>query len=230
MEDMVEDFHDELNDLKNRVGKMGTLAQGMLDKSVKALKEQNTDLAKEVLDCKQKIAVMDNDIEQDALKLITLFAPMAKDMRQIATVLKMITYIARIGRYGKDIANIAIEISDKPHVKELVSIPYMAKEVDSMITDALTAFENEDVRTIDGFTAREKNVDELRYSIFRECLTYMMEDSKTIKRCAQYIMVSRYLERCGDHAVKMAEKVYYMVTGEHIDLDPPGPISGCKIS
>jgi len=227
---MVEDFHDELNDLKKRVVKMGNLAQGMLDKSVKALKERNTDLAKEVLDCKQKIAVMDNNIEQDALKLLTLFAPMAKDMRQIATVLKMITYIARIGRYGKDIANIAIELSDKPHVKELVSIPYMAKEVDSMITDALTAFENEDVRTIDGFTAREKNVDELRYSIFRECLTYMMEDSKTIKRCAQYIMVSRYLERCGDHAVKMAEKVYYMVTGEHIDLDPPGPISGCEIS
>ena len=230
MKDMVEDFHDELNDLKKRVVKMGNLAQGMLDKSVKALKERNTDLAKEVLDCKQKIAVMDNNIEQDALKLLTLFAPMAKDMRQIATVLKMITYIARIGRYGKDIANIAIELSDKPHVKELVSIPYMAKEVDSMITDALTAFENEDVRTIDGFTAREKNVDELRYSIFRECLTYMMEDSKTIKRCAQYIMVSRYLERCGDHAVKMAEKVYYMVTGEHIDLDPPGPISGCEIS
>jgi phosphate transport system protein len=229
MEDMVEVFHSELNDLKKRVVKMGNLAQDMLGKSVRALKEQDVDLAKEVLDCKVQIAVMDEEIEQDALKLITLFAPMAKDMRQIATILKMITYIARIGRYGKDIAIITLEISDKPHVKELVSIPYMAKEVDSMITDALTAFEHEDVETIDGFTAREKTVDELRYSIFRECLTYMMEDSKTIKQCTRYIMVSRYLERCGDHAVKMAEKVYYMVTGEHIDLDPPGPVTDCKI-
>lgn len=229
MEDMVEELHSGLHELKKRVVKMGNLAQNMLEKSVQALKDRNTDLAKEVLDCKYQIAVMDEEIEQDALKLITLFAPMAKDMRQIATVLKMITYIARIGRYGKDIANITLELADKPHVKELVSIPYMAKEVDSMITDALTAFEQEDVESIDGFTSREKTVDDLRYSIFRECLTYMMEDSKTIKRCARYIMVSRYLERCGDHAVKMAEKIYYMVTGEHIDLDPPGPVTDCKL-
>ncbi len=229
MEVMVEEFHSELKELKKRVVKMGNLAQDMLQKSVKALKEQDTDLARDVLNCKQQIAVMDEEIEQDALKLITLYAPMAKDMRQIASVLKIITYIARIGRYGKDIANITLEISGKPHVKELVSIPYMAKEVDSMITDALTAFENEEVDTIDGFTSREKTVDELRYSIFRECLTYMMEDSKTIKRCARYIMVARYLERCGDHAVKMAEKIYYMVTGEHIDLDPPGPVTDCDL-
>lgn len=226
---MVEDFHEELEALKKRVVKMGNLAQDMLKKSVTALKEQNVALAKEILDCKSEIARMDEEIEQDALKLLTLFQPMAKDMREMATVLKMITYLARIGRYGKDIANITLEISDKPHVKELVSIPYMAKEVDSMINDALTAFENENVETIDGFTKREKTVDELRYSIFRECLTYMMEDSKTIKQCTRYIMVSRYLERCGDHAVKMAEKIFYMVTGEHIDLDPPGPATDCNL-
>lgn len=229
MEGMVEEFHSELNNLKKRVVRMGNLAQDMLNKSVKALKKQDKDLANEVLNCKNDIAEMDEKIEQDALKLLTLFQPMAKDMREMATVLKMITYLARIGRYGKDIANITLELADKPHVKELVSIPYMAREVDSMINDALTAFENEDVETIDGFTAREKNVDELRYSIFRECLTYMMEDSKTIKRCARYIMVARYLERCGDHAVKMAEKIFYMVTGEHIDLDPPGPTPDCDL-
>jgi phosphate transport system protein len=226
---MVEEFHTELHALKKRVVKMGNLAQDMLKKSVEALKKQDTDLAREVLDCKGKVAQMDEEIEKDALKLLTLFQPMAKDMREMATILKMITYIARIGRYGKDISNIALELSSKPHVKELVSIPYMAKEVDGMINDALTAFENENVETIDGFTAREKTVDELRYSIFRECLTYMMEDSKTIKRCTRYIMVSRYLERCGDHAVKMAEKIYYMVTGEHIDLDPPGPVTDCEL-
>ena len=226
---MVEEFHSELNNLKKRVVNMGNLAQDMLNKSVQALKKQDMDLARDVLSCKTKIADMDEQIEQDALKLLTLFQPMAKDMREMATILKLITYLARIGRYGKDIANIALELSSKPHVKELVSIPYMAKEVDSMIDDALTAFENENVETINGFTAREKTVDELRYSIFRECLTYMMEDSKTIRRCTRYIMVSRYLERCGDHAVKMAEKIYYMVTGGHIDLDPPGPATECEL-
>lgn len=229
MERMVEEFHSKLDELKKKVVKMGNLAQDMLNKSVQSLKEQDTDLAKEVLDCKNQIADMDEELELEILKLLTLFQPMAKDMRKVATMLKMITYITRIGRYGKDIANITIEISGKPHVKELVSIPYMAKEVDSMITDALTAFEQENIDAIDGFTAREKTVDELRYSIFRECLTYMMEDSKTIKRCTRYIMVARYLERCGDHAVKMAEKIYYMVSGEHIDLDPPGPVTDCNL-
>ncbi|MFH1014069.1 MAG: phosphate uptake regulator PhoU, partial [Thermoplasmatota archaeon] len=138
-------------------------------------------------------------------------------------ILKMITYLTRVGRYGKDIANITLEIAGQPHVKKLISIPYMANEVVRMIDDALKAFEQETIQPLHDFTEREKIIDELRYSIFRECLTYMMEDSKTIARCARYIMVARYLERCGDHAVKMGEKIHFMITGKHIDLDPPGP-------
>jgi len=220
---MVKEFQEGLNSLSKKVVEMGHLAEEMLNNSVISLRDQNVELANGVLSKKTIIAHMDAEIEAEALRLLTLFAPMASDMRKIATILKMITYLARIGRYGKDIANITLELADQPHVKKLVSIPYMGGEVQSLIRDALKAFEEETIEPIQNFTDREKNVDELRYSIFRECLTYMMEDSKTITRCTRYIMVSRYLERCGDHAVKMAEKIYYMVTGEHIDLDPPGP-------
>jgi len=220
---MVKEFHEGLDSLTKRVIEMGHLAEEMLHNSVISLRDLDVERAKKVLSQKSCIAEMDSEIEEEALRILTLFNPMASDMRKIATILKMITYLARIGRYGKDIANITLELSDQEHVKKLVSIPYMASEVESLIRDSLKAFEDETVETIQNFTERENNIDELRYSIFRECLTYMMEDSKTITRCTRYIMVSRYLERCGDHAVKMAEKIYYMVTGEHIDLDPPGP-------
>lgn len=216
---MVEKFHEELKTLKQDVITMGHLSQEMLKKSVEALKNQDIERAKWVNTNKTKIATMDSKIEAKAFQLLTLHQPMAKDLRLIACSLKMITYLARIGRYSKDIAKIAIELSEKPHIKKLVSIPQMANMVCSLIDDALLAFENETIEPLKDFSDRDDDVDQLRYSIFRECLTYMMEDQKVIKRCAQYMMVSRYLERCADHACKIAEKIHYMVTGEHIEID-----------
>ncbi len=95
----------------------------------------------------------------------------------------------------------------------------MAVFVCSMVDDALTAFEKGDVSKFNDFCEREETVDELRYSIFRECLSYMMEEPKVITRCTYYIMVARYLERCADHACKMAEKICYMVTGQRVEID-----------
>ncbi|MGF3585462.1 MAG: phosphate signaling complex PhoU family protein, partial [Thermoplasmatota archaeon] len=103
--------------------------------------------------------------------------------------------------------------------KKLVSIPHMAEIVNGMINDVLYAFETGDISKFNDFIDREKTVDELRYSIFRECLSYMMEDPRVITRCTYYIMVARYLERCGDHACKIAEKIVYMVTGQRVEID-----------
>lgn len=215
---MVEKFHAELKGLKKKVLEMGELAKDMLQKSIEALKNQDTELADWVLSKKKEIMDMDEGIEQRALTLLTLYQPMAKDMRTIACILKMITYLTRIGRYGKDISNVAKELSMRPHIAKLVSIPYMADIVCGMIEDALKAFETEDLSLIQDFVERDDSLDALRYSIFRECVTYMMEDPKNITRCAHYIMIARYLERCGDHACKIAEKVHYMVTGERVEI------------
>jgi phosphate transport system protein len=214
-----EKFHDELNALKKDVIDMGVLARDMLVKSVKALKDRDTALAEWVVANKKTINDLDDKIEEGALKLLTLHSPMAGDMRTIACILKANTYLARIGLYGKDIAKIALELAEQPHISKLVSIPHMADIVRGMIDDTLKAFETGDMSKIRDMRERDDNVDALRYSVFRECLTYMMEDPKTITRCANYMMVVRYLERCGDHACKMAEKVHYMQTGERIDLN-----------
>ena len=216
---MVEKFHDELKILKKDVIKMGNLAKEMLQKSVEALKDLDNEKAEWILSKKGIIADMDDDIEERTLRLITLYQPMASDMRQIACILKMITYLNRIGRYGKDIAKLVEEWGDKRHVKKLVSIPYMSGIVCNMIDDSMNSFETNNISKFKDFSDRDDEVDELRYSIFRECLSYMMEDPKVITRCTNYIMVARYLERCADHACKMAEKIYYMVTGERVEID-----------
>ncbi len=216
---MVEKFHEELDNLKDEVIKMGNLSKKMLKESVISLKEIDEKKAKSVISHKIDIADMDNKIEKRAFRLIALYQPMAKDMREIACILKLITYLTRIGRYGKDIAKIVKHFEHDKHVRKLVDIPHMADLVCSMVDDALKTFKDGKLSRFNDFIDREEDVDELRYSIFREALSYMMEDPKVIKRCTDYIMVARYLERCADHACKMAEKIFYMETGERVEID-----------
>jgi len=216
---MVEKFHIELKEVEKDVFVMGDLAKEMLKTSVDSFKNLDVEKTNWVLSKKGDLADMDDSIEAKTFQLIALYQPMAKDLRKIGCILKIITYLARIGRYGKDIANFTIELQKTKHVKKLVSIPHMAEIVCTMIDVALHAFQTEDVSNFGSIIEREKSVDELRYSIYRECLSYMMEDPKVVTRCMHYTMVARYLERCGDHACKMAEKIYYMVTGERVEID-----------
>ena len=227
---MTEKFHDELKKLKKEVTTMGKLSRDMLKKGVESLKDLDEEKTKWVISQKGKLADMDDHIEAKAFRLIALHQPMARDLREIACILKMITYLNRIGRYGKDIAKLTNEFVKKGHVKKLISIPHMADIVCSMIDDALYAFEKGDISKFNDFIEKENTVDELRYSIYRECLSYMMEGPKVIGRCMHYTMVARYLERCGDHACKMAEKIYYMVTGERVEIDFHEESSKAKFS
>ncbi len=198
---------------------MGNIALQMLQCSVEALKKLDMDLARNCYDLKDKLMDYDEEIEDKTIKLAMLYQPMAKDIRTIACILKLITSLTRIGRYGKDISNIVIkELDGVIHIKKIVSIPQMIAIVAAMVKDAIKAFETNDVEILEDFEERDDEVDELRISIFRECLTYMMEDPKNIKICTAYIMIARYLERCGDHACKMAEKIYYMVTGKRKEI------------
>jgi phosphate transport system protein len=136
----------------------------------------------------------------------------------IVAILKIIEDLVRIGRYGKDIAALVEELSQKPHVKKIVHIPQMQRAVVGMVRDALDAFQSGNLDGIKDMTERDKEVDESRHAIFRECITYMMEDPTTITRCMHYVMIARYLERCGDHAVKIAERATYVYTGEYVEL------------
>ena len=215
---MAEKFHKELKDLKTETLEMAHLGRFMLRTAVDALIRQDKELAASVVARKEEIHAMEIRLEEHCYQLIALNQPMAKDMRVIACTLKVITASIRIGRYGKVIANIVKKISDQPHIANLMSIPHMADLVIEMVDDSIEAYKNDSIEGISEFSVRDDTVDALRSSIFREAITYMMEEPKSITRCTYYILAARYLERCADHACKIAENVHYMHTGERIEL------------
>jgi phosphate transport system protein len=215
---MSDRFHTELERMKDNSLGMGYLAEDMLRKSVLALETRDTDLVEWVRSQKKDLSNQNDRIEEEIYSIIALYQPVAKDMRTVACSLRMISAAERIGRYGKDIANIVAAIADQPPIGRLVGIPHMADLVLDMIEDALKAYEKEDLTLIQDHSQRDDVIDALRHSIFRECITYMLEDPKTITRCTNYVMIARYLERCGDHSCKMAEKIHYLVTGERVDI------------
>ena len=215
---MAEKFHTELKDLKTETLEMAHLGRFMLRTAVDALIRQDPELAESVIVRKGEIHDLEVRLEEHCYHLIALYQPMAKDMRTIACTLKVISASLRIGRYGKVIAKVVKELADRPHIANLMSIPHMADLAIDMVDDAITAYESDDLTRIKDFSTRDDTVDALRHSIFREGITYMMEDPKNISRCTHYIMVARYLERCADHACKIAENVHYMETGERIEI------------
>lgn len=215
---MAKELHKEILELKNDVVSMGHLSLEMLENSMKALTNKDIELANTVIKNKYKIRKYDSDIEAKTLRLIALYQPMAIDLRRLATILKTITYLARIGRYGKDIASVVEELSIKPYPAPFVNLQHMWEHVKTMVQDALQAFEQADISLFKDFEERDTEIDKMRWSIFRECITYMIEDPRVITPCAFFAMIARFLERTGDNACKIAEKVYYMVTGEHIEI------------
>jgi phosphate transport system protein len=215
---MAEKFHTELKALKKDTVAMALLGRSMLRDAVDALIRQDRELAASVVARKGEIHDKEVELEERCYRLIALYQPMARDMRVIACTLKVITASVRIGRYGKVIANIVKEIADKPHITHMMSIPHMADLVTGMIDDAIKAYDTESPALIADFSARDDTIDALRHSIFREGITHMMEDPRNITHCTYYIMVARYLERCADHACKIAENVHYMETGERIEI------------
>jgi len=215
---MAEKFHTELKNLRTETLEMAHLGRFMLRTAVDALIRQDPEVAESVIVRKGEIHDLEVRLEEHCYHLIALYQPMAKDMRTIACTLKVISASLRIGRYGKVIAKIVKELADRPHIANLMSLPHMADLAIDMVDDAITAYESYDISLIKDFSARDDTVDALRHSIFREGITYMMEDPKNISRCTHYIMVARYLERCADHACKIAENVHYMETGERIEI------------
>ncbi|WP_342770391.1 MULTISPECIES: phosphate signaling complex protein PhoU [unclassified Methanoculleus] len=215
---MGEKFHEELNGLKDFVLEQGAFAHGMLSDSMIALQNQNPGLAARVYEQRRELADRSQAIEETALRLIALYQPVARDLRSIVCALRMNYALYRIGRYGKDIAQLLDGLSTSPHVGDLMSLPHMGDLVSAMIADALDAYRTETVGPVVDMSRRDDVVDKLRYTIFREGLTHMMEDPQTITRCIDYVMIARYLERCADHACDIAEQVCYMVTGERVEV------------
>ena len=204
-------FQKELEELKENLLKMATLVEGTLHDAVQALVKRDSDLANQIFEREKQINDMEIVIDEMCLRLLALRQPMAIDLRFITSAMKIITDLERMGDQAVNIAERALSLNQEPQLKPYIDLPRMAEIAQTMVKDVLDAFVNKDVNLARSVCERDDLVDGFTDQVFRELLTYMMSDQKTITRAVHLMIVSRCLERIADHATNIAEDVIFMV-------------------
>ncbi len=217
---MQRHFHEELELVKEKTLKQGSLVETMVEQAVSSLVDRDSRLAEEVIASDQKVDALDVEIEEDCLRLLALHQPAAKDLRFITTAMKITTDLERMADQAVNICQRAIELNEEPQLKPYIDIPIMSQLSQKMMRDALDAFVRRDADLAREVIPADNKVDALKNQIFRELLTFMMEDPRTIPRAIRLILVSRHLERIADHATNIAEMVVFLVEGKSIRHAP----------
>jgi len=207
-------FHKKLREIQDEVLVMGSMVGKAITSSVKALKDRDLDLAHQIINDDLKVNQKRFEIEEKCIQLIATQQPMARDLRVIIAILNITTEIERIGDYATGIARIVIMIGDEPPLKPLIDIPRMTEKMTDMLNRSLDAFVNHDAATARGIATEDDDVDNLYDQVFRELLTFMAEDPRTITRATRLIWVAHNLERSADRVTNICERVVFMVTGK----------------
>ncbi len=203
-------FDQDLEVLKQELLKMGGRAEAILQKGVESLKQRDPRLAEQVFEDDRVIDRMEIDIEERCVNLLALRQPMAVDLRFITAALKISNDLERVGDHAVNIAGSALRLSREPLLKPLVDIPRMVDAAAGMLREALDAFVRRDAATARRLVRRDDEVDALNRQVFRELVSYMIEDPSTITRAMELILVARNLERVGDLATNVAEEVVFI--------------------
>ena len=213
---MRKSFEHQLEDLNQDLLKLGSMVEERIHKAITALKEQDDELANQVVENDDEIDDYQMEIEQECINLTALQQPVAKDLRRINMVSKMATDLERIADLALNIAQIALELSASDYIKPLVDLPKMGELAQGMIHDSLDAFVNSNADKAKEVAQRDSKINDLDEQILRELLTYMVEDPKTVQQSNDLIFVSRYLERIGDHVTNICEDIVYIITAERV--------------
>lgn len=213
---MERQFDEELRALKEKLLCMAALAEESIAYAVSGLKDRNQGLARKVFDMEEKINRLDIEIDQKCFELLALKQPMARDLRLIVSADRIGSELERIGDQAVNIAQRALEILKFPDLKPLIDVPRMAGLAQDMVRDSITAFVNRDDTLAREICRRDDDVDALNNQIFRELLSYMMQEPRNIERAVDLILVGRHLERIADHATNISEDVIYLVKGKSI--------------
>jgi len=209
-----ESFHRHLTALQNEVLFMGSMVEKAIERSMEGLKNRDLELARQVVADDAKINQKRFDIEEKCVELIVTQQPMASDLRVIIAVLNIIIDLERIADHAEGTAKIAIMIGNEPPLKPLIDLPRMAQKTVEMLRRSLDAFVNRDAEACRKICAEDDEIDQLYDQVFRELLTFMAEDSKTITRATRLIWVGHNLERSADRVTNICERVIYVVTGK----------------
>jgi phosphate transport system protein len=212
----VRHFQEELEQLKARLLEMGGLAEEQVRLAVEGLVQRDRDLVARVLTGDQPLNALHIEIDKRCFTLLALHQPMAVDLRSIVSAVKINTDLERVGDLAVNIAEAALRYANHPPVKRLIDIPIMASIAQAMLRDALDAFVRRDTALAQHVLNADDQLDALKTQIFRELLTYMLQDPATIEPALDLILISRHLERIGDHATNIAEDVIFMVSARDV--------------
>jgi phosphate transport system protein len=210
------EFEQELGRLRSQLLLMGAKIEASIQGSIRALTERDTSLAEEIIGADNRIDQLELEIDELCMQLLARRQPVASDLRFITIALKLVTDLERIGDLGVNICERVIELNAEPPLKPYVDAPNMAREVQEMLHEALDAFVEADADRAQRVIMRDRNVDSYYTQIFRELLTYMMEDPRNIFRALRLQSIAKLLERIGDHATNLGEMVIFMVKGKDI--------------
>jgi phosphate transport system protein len=216
-------YEEELRDLRHRVLAMGGFVEKQIADAMQALVSRDVAAARLVIERDKTVNRMDVEVDDLCLRLLALHQPAAKDLRLITTALKITTDLERAGDIAENMCERAIELADEPQLKPLIDLPRMASIAQGMLRQSLDAFVREDVDLALKVCHDDDEVDQLTSQLFRELISFMMEDPRTITRAMRLIFIAKYLERVADHATNIAEMVIFMVRGKsirHLDRPP----------
>ena len=213
---MLRHFDEELNALKGKILQMGGLVEAQIAGALHALTERNAELAVQIIENDHRINALDVEVDEECLRLLALYQPAAGDLRFITTAMKISTELERMSDLAENIAERAIELNEEPQLKPYIDIPRMANWSLQMVKESLDAFVNRDVTLARKVCADDDFVDELTEQLFRELVSFMLENPKTITRAIRLTFVGKYIERIADHATNVAELVVYLVEGKII--------------
>jgi len=217
----VRAFGEQLESLSSAVAQMGGLAEAQLADAVEAIARRDTKLAEGAIAGDPRIDTLQQEIEAQALKLLALRQPMAVDLRDTLAAIKIASELERIGDLAKNIAKRALVLNREPPIRLTQSLARMGRASLNQLKLVLDAYSDRDATGAEAVWRNDGEIDEIYNSLFRELLTYMMEDPRTISLCTHLLFVAKNIERTGDHATNIAETVYHMVTGGHLAMDRP---------
>ena len=208
-------FDEQLKDMNNSLIQMGALIENAISLATKALIKQNSSLAKKAIACDNEINEMEKQIESQCLKLILHQQPIARDLRLISTALKMITDMERIGDHAVDISEITLFLSGAKYIKKLEHIPQMADATIKMVSNSIDAYVNKDLKLANSVIKYDDVVDELFCDVKQDLIELIHKDVDNGEQAMDLLMIAKYFERIGDHAVNIAEWVIFSITGKH---------------
>jgi phosphate transport system protein len=220
-EHVIKSYDEELRRLNNTITEMGGLAESQLAAAIEAVVERDSDLAASVVEGDTRVDQLQHDVDNLTIRLLALRQPMARDLREIVAAIKIASDLERICDYAANVAKRSIVLNQSPPAQPVYALPRMARVAELLVKDVIDAYVARDAGKAYTVWMRDEELDEMYASLFRELLTYMMEDPRNIGPSTHLLFMAKNIERIGDHATNIAEDLYYLVHGTPLTQQRP---------